>query len=67
MGQAKRRGTYEFRVEQAQLAQQIVEKAFTDTAKRLKILRHYDNNVRALANAVIEKQKDEQHKSASVH
>lgn len=59
MGQAKLRGNYEFRVEQAQLAQQIIEKAFPDTAKRLKILRHYGNDVRALANAVIEKQKDE--------
>lgn len=60
MGQAKRRGTFEHRIEQAQLAQQIIEKAFPDTEKRLKILRHYDNNVRALANAVIEKQKNEQ-------
>lgn len=59
MGQAKRRGNYEFRVEQAGLAQEIIERAFPDTAKRLKILRHYDNNVRALANAVIEKQKQE--------
>ena len=28
MGEAKRRGNYEFRVEQAQLVDQIIEKAF---------------------------------------
>ncbi len=59
MGQAKRRGTFEQRLQQAQIAQLIVEKDFESMAARRRILRQYDGNVRRLASVVIEKQKQD--------
>jgi hypothetical protein len=58
MGQAKRRGTFEQCVQQAQLAQQVIEKAFPESLLRNRILyTKFGGNERAFAFAIIEKQK----------
>lgn len=60
MGQAKRRGTYEQRLEQAKLAQQIIDKAFPDKRIASRVLTERCNSNRlAFAGAIIQKQKDE--------
>jgi hypothetical protein len=54
MGQANRRGTFEQRVDQAQLAQQIIDKALTDKKVAALILtQKFNGNRNAFANDIV--------------
>ena len=58
MGQAKRRGTYEQRVGQAKIVQQIIEKAFPNVSQRWRILHHqFLGDEKAFAAEIVQGQK----------
>lgn len=60
MGQAKRRGTFEQRVETVELARQIINKAFSHepTFAQYILDTRYNGDMRAFANEIVTRQKD---------
>lgn len=58
MGQAKRRGTYEERVENAEIAQQIIDKAFPNDPNIRDSILHskFGGDKRAFANEIVARQ-----------